>query len=176
MGLFPPEALRYQPEAPGNISRLRNCGSRLLFRSYEKVVQEAILSGDPGRTQVPNAPLGCTDSRRSGARSASLVVILDTDDVVFAEIAAGLHFDQFEQNLAGVFQPVGGADRDVDRLVLVDDLDEIIDRYPRRTANHDPVLGTVVMHLQRQPPAGLHHDALDLMAVAIVERLIRPPR
>ena len=37
------------------------------------------------------------------ACSGALVVILDADDVVLAEIAAGLHLDQFQQNLAGVF-------------------------------------------------------------------------
>jgi hypothetical protein len=30
-----------------------------------------------------------------------LVIILDADDVVLAEIAAGLHLDQFQRNLAG---------------------------------------------------------------------------
>src|SRR3954462_14190863 len=38
--------------------------------------------------------------------SRPLVVVLDADDVVFAEIAAGLDFDQLERDLAGVFQPV----------------------------------------------------------------------
>ena len=33
----------------------------------------------------------------------------------------------------------------------------------------------VLAHLQRQPPALLHHDALDLIALALIERLIRAP-
>jgi hypothetical protein len=32
----------------------------------------------------------------------------------------------------------------------------------------------VLVYLQRQPPA-LHHDALDLIALALIERLIRAP-
>src|SRR5258707_12011584 len=43
----------------------------------------------------------------------SLVIILDADDVVLAKVAAGLDLDQFELDLAGVFQPVHRADRDV---------------------------------------------------------------
>ena len=33
----------------------------------------------------------------------------------------------------------------------------------------------VLVYLQRQPPAMLHHDALDLIALALIERLIRAP-
>jgi hypothetical protein len=35
------------------------------------------------------------------------------DDIAVAEIAAGLHLDRFQQNRAGIFQPV-----DVDRFAL----------------------------------------------------------
>lgn len=34
------------------------------------------------------------------------LVVVDADDVVLAEISAGLHLDQFEQYLARVLQPV----------------------------------------------------------------------
>jgi hypothetical protein len=40
-------------------------------------------------------------------RSRTPVIILDADDIVLAEIAAGLDLDQLQQNLAGIFQPVG---------------------------------------------------------------------
>jgi hypothetical protein len=33
----------------------------------------------------------------------------------------------------------------------------------------------VLVYLQRQAPALLHHDALDLIALALIERLIRAP-
>jgi hypothetical protein len=54
--------------------------------------------------------------------SRPLIIVLDADDVVLAEIAAGLDLDQLQYDLAGIFQPVDGADRDVDRFVLVHDL------------------------------------------------------
>jgi hypothetical protein len=65
---------------------------------------------------------------------------------------------------------VHGADRDVDRLVLVHGLDGLVDRHPRGAADHDPVLGPVVVFLQRKPAARLHDDAFDLVAVAVVDR------
>jgi hypothetical protein len=58
------------------------------------------------------------------------MVVLDADDVVLAEIAAGLHLDQLQHDLARVFQPVDGADRDIDRFVLVHDLKALCE-YPR---------------------------------------------
>src|SRR4030081_1898623 len=86
--------------------------------------------------------------KRIYGRSRAPVIVLDPDDVVLAEIAAGLDLDQFQQNLAGIFQPMDRADRDMDRFVLVHGLDEFIDRYARRAAHDDPVLGAVMMLLQ----------------------------
>ena len=48
-------------------------------------------------------------------------------------------FDQFEQNLAGIFQSVGGADRDTDRFVLMNDFDQFVCWYPRG-ASHTPAV------------------------------------
>jgi hypothetical protein len=47
----------------------------------------------------------------------SLVIVLDADDVVLAEIAAGLDLDQLQHDLAGIFQPVDGADQMVTKLM-----------------------------------------------------------
>ena len=99
--------------------------------------------------------------------SRTVIIVLDADDIIFAEIAAGLHLDQFEIDLAGIFQPMPDADRHIDRIrfhaaILL----SVADRHPRRAAHHDPVLGAMMMQLQRQPPARLHHDALDLIAIA----------
>src|SRR5262245_2425284 len=44
------------------------------------------------------------------------VLVLETHDVVFAEVAAGLHFHEEKRELPGVLQPVLGADRNVGRL------------------------------------------------------------
>ena len=83
-----------------------------------------------------------------------MIIILDANDIVLAEIAPGLNLDQLQQNLARIFQPVDGADRDVDRFVLVDDLNQFVHGNLRGTAHHDPVLGAMVMLLQREPATG----------------------
>ncbi len=54
-------------------------------------------------------------------------------------------------------------------------LDVVADRDLRGAAHDHPVLGAMVVHLQRQPPARFHHDALDLIAGAVVERLVLAP-
>ena len=46
----------------------------------------------------------------------SVIVILDADDIVLAEIAAGLHLDQLEVDLAGIFKAVLRAARHIDRI------------------------------------------------------------
>src|SRR5205085_8278783 len=56
------------------------------------------------------------------ARSAAAVSVVEPDNIIFAEIAAGLHLDQFERDLAGISQPVDRSDGNEDRLVLVHDL------------------------------------------------------
>ena len=52
-------------------------------------------------------------------------MILYADDVVLAEIAAGLDLDQFKKNLAEIFEAVDGAHRNINRLVLVHSLDDV---------------------------------------------------
>ena len=44
---------------------------------------------------------------------------------------------------------MGGAHRDIDQFILVHDRDAFVDRYARGATDHDPVLGAVVMLLQR---------------------------
>src|SRR3954468_13008304 len=104
-----------------------------------------------------------------------MIVVLNADDVVLAKVTSGLDLDQFQNNLAGIFQSVDSADRDVDRFVLVHGLDQFVDRHARRTPHHDPMLGAMVVFLQREPAAGFYDDALDLMTIAIVDGLIIPP-
>ena len=48
------------------------------------------------------------------------VDIVEAYDVVFLEIAAGLHLDNAERHFARILQTVRGADRDIGRLVLAE--------------------------------------------------------
>ena len=52
----------------------------------------------------------------------ALVDVVLADDIVFAEIAADLHFDHFQRHLPRIFELVPLRRRDVDRLVLADEL------------------------------------------------------
>ena len=74
--------------------------------------------------------------------------------------------------VAGVLKPVPGTIRNIDRLVLVQHPHILADRDLSGSAHHNPVLGPVVMPLQRQPPARFDHDALDLEPIALVHRLV----
>src|ERR1700730_17815589 len=106
---------------------------------------------------------------RLRSRSHSAVVILNPHDIVLAEIAAGLDLDQLQVDLAGILEAMLRSDRDVDRFVLVNDLRLLPDHDAGRAADNNPVLGTMVMQLQREPSRRLHDDALDLEAVTLIE-------
>ena len=57
-------------------------------------------------------------------------------------------------------------ERNVDRLVLTQQFDLVINGDFRRTRHHHPVFSTMVMHLDREPFARFHGDALHLVAIA----------
>src|SRR5271165_536013 len=100
-------------------------------------------------------------------RSAAAVGILEPDDVVLAEIAAGLHLDQRQRDAAGIFQPVDAAERQIDALVLLNQPPFGIARDQGAAVHDHPVLGAVIVFLQRQPVAGIDDDPLYLEAVAL---------
>jgi hypothetical protein len=64
-----------------------------------------------------------------------VIVVLDRHDIVLAEIAAGLHLDRLEIDLAGIFQTMRGAARRVNQFVLATASALVADRHPRSTAH-----------------------------------------
>ena len=66
----------------------------------------------------------------NGAAITSFTVIdvVDSDDVVLAEIAAGLNLDQLHVDLAWIGEAVRRANRQVDRFVLVHERHFVIKR------------------------------------------------
>src|SRR5262249_37616576 len=115
-------------------------------------------------------------ARRTSGLRTPLIHILEPDDVVLAEITSGLDLDEFKRDLAWVGEAVNRADRDIGRLILVNDFLDLADRHFRRPAHHHPVLGAVEMPLQRQHPTGGHDDALDLKPFAGIDGFIMTPR
>src|SRR6267378_1887778 len=72
----------------------------------------------------------------------------EEDEVVLPEIAAGLHLDQMQRDLARVFEPMGGAERDVGRLVLGQHHLFVAAADLGRPLDDDPMFGAVMMQLQ----------------------------
>src|SRR5207253_10001619 len=91
---------------------------------------------------------------------AAAVGIVDAHDVVLAQVAAGLDLDDFQRELSRVFQAMQHAERNEGGLVLAEQELLLAARDQRRAADHHPVLGAVVMQLQRQARARRDHDAL----------------
>ncbi len=67
------------------------------------------------------------------------------------------------------------AERNVGTLVFGEHEHLVVAGDPRRTADHDPVFGAVVVHLQAERGTGFDHDAFDLEARAGVDRIIIAP-
>src|SRR6202453_3302691 len=113
----------------------------------------------------------------NGAAITSFTVIdvVDSDDVVLTKIAAGLNLDQLDVDLAWIGEAVRRAHRQVDRLVLVDERYFVVEGDLGGAAHDHPMLGAVMVLLQREPPARAHDDAFDLIARALVDALIIAP-
>src|SRR5271167_1911185 len=126
------------------------------------------LGGPSGQAA---APLGAAAT----TSQVAVVDVIDADDIVLAEVAAGLHLDQLEIDLARIGQPVFATNGQIDRLVLVRELDFAIDRHFGRAAHHNPVFGAVIVLLQRQASAGPDYYALDLVAPSLIDALVIAP-
>src|SRR5258706_15703293 len=80
-----------------------------------------------------------------------------------------------QRHLAGIFEPVAGAQGNEGGLVLVEHEFLVIAGYARGTGHHDPMLRPVMMHLKAELGTGIDDDALDLKALARVDALVRAP-
>lgn len=76
------------------------------------------------------------------------VFIIEPNNVIFAQVAAGLDFNQFKRDFAWVSQPVNAADRNVGRFVFMDDATFSSDCHFRSPPHHDPMLRAMEMLLQ----------------------------
>ena len=77
------------------------------------------------------------------------IAVLEAHDVVLAEIGAGLHLDDVQRNLAGILDAMLRAERNVGRLILLEQERLLAARDARRAGDDDPVLGAMMMQLQR---------------------------
>src|SRR6185437_9103194 len=66
-------------------------------------------------------------------------------------------------------------DRNEGGLVLLEQKALLSARDARGAGDHDPMLGAMMMQLQREHATGSHHQALDLEALAIVDAVVAAP-
>src|SRR3954447_6822623 len=74
--------------------------------------------------------------------------IVETHDVVLAEIAANLNLDQFQRDFSRIGEPMNAADRDVHGFVLMHAADLVVHRDLRGSLHDDPVLRPMEVFLQ----------------------------
>src|SRR5205085_4723003 len=103
------------------------------------------------------------------------VPIVESDDVVFAEVAAALHFDQQQWHGAGILEAMPVLGGDESRLVLAQREVALAIRDARFAAHDDPMLAAMAVELQRQRRTGLHFDALDLEAWRFLQHGVGTP-
>src|SRR5262249_976938 len=103
------------------------------------------------------------------------VNIVEAHDVVLAEIAADLHLDQFERDLARIGEPMNAADRDIDGFVFVHAAHVMAERDLGCSLDHDPMLGAVEVLLQRELASWLHDNTLHPVARGNIHIVIIAP-
>ena len=104
------------------------------------------------------------------------VFILETDDIVLTEIVTALHFDQHQIDNTRVHQTVLMTRTDKGGLVGIQHQFLLVVDHHCHPADNNPVLASVVMHLQGQRSFGFHYNSLDLEALAIFQRCVGTPR
>src|SRR6516165_12174294 len=103
------------------------------------------------------------------------VNIVEAHDVVLAEIAADLHLDQFERDLAGIGEPMNAPDRDIDGFVFVHAANVIAEGDLGRSLDHYPMLGAMKVLLQRELASRLHDNTLHPVARGNIHVLVIAP-
>src|ERR1700719_2634296 len=86
------------------------------------------------------------------AAAFAAVAVLEAHDVVFTQIRARLHLNDVQQDLAGILDAVFDAEWNVGRLILFEEKYLIATRDARGPGDDDPVLGAMMVQLQRQLP------------------------
>src|SRR5882762_4165362 len=81
------------------------------------------------------------------ANSTSVIAIFVPDDVVLAQIAAGLDFDEVQRLVGRILQPVLRAERNESRFVFAHFVNPVVARHARPAGDDDPVFRALAVHL-----------------------------
>ena len=104
------------------------------------------------------------------------VVVVQADDVVFAEVVAVLDLDEHQGNLARVVDPVRRAGRHIDGVTALHVGAVTVEGDDPGPAHHEPVLRTPCVPLVAEALPGPDLDCLDLEIRALREDGIGAPR
>src|SRR5690625_2073369 len=156
-------------------------GTGWVFSSSRKPVSEncltrSFLRGDwdgPWNGWALGSALGRTTAIRGPLTTP--VVIVQTLNIVFAQIRSRLHFYQLQRDFPWVAQPVGHAHGNISGLIFGQKQGLIALLHLGGASDHNPMLRSVIVHLQRQTGAGFYGDAFNLITGARVHGIVATP-
>ena len=105
----------------------------------------------------------------------AIEVVFKTLDIVLAKISAGLHLNHFQRLKAWVFESVHGPCRYISRFIRGKIKGSRFERDTCATANHHPMLGTMLVTLKRNSFPRIDNKALDLIAITLIDTLVMSP-
>ncbi len=135
---------------------------------YARENVERPLTGATGFCSGVPATCGSLDRRPSE-------VVLQADDVVLTEVVAVLDLDEDQVLATRVLDPVCGAEGDVDRASRPDADADTVEGDDAVALEDEPMLGPTVVHLVAEALPGKDHDALHLVAGALVQDGVPAP-
>ena len=108
-------------------------------------------------------------------RSLPAVLVVEPHDVVLFQVLTQLHFDDFEWDDTGVFQPVLHPGVHERALAFPEQAGLPVEFDLCRAPYYNPVLAPVMMELQGESLSRLDRDPLDLVIRGVFEHRVRSP-
>ena len=103
------------------------------------------------------------------------IIIFKSYNIIFSKIYSRLNLNDFQRHLSGVAEPMYMPQRDEGRFIFAQQENLFAVGYLGRAFDHNPMLSPMVVHLQTQAGARVHHDSLDLKALAAVDAVVPAP-
>ena len=109
------------------------------------------------------------DCRIARPVSGTAVTVFQANNIVFTEVLPALYFDHDQVDQAGVFYPMAMTCRNECGFIGVDQKHFVAIGDLCHAVDDNPVLTSVMMHLQRQGGSGLDFNALDFEPVTFFQ-------
>ena len=109
-------------------------------------------------------------------RLGPAIGIIKADDVILTQVRARLNFDDLQRLIPPIAESMLVPWRDVGGFVFFQRKITLTMGDLRLAFHHHPVLGTMLVHLQTEARAWVHHDAFDLEAFPAINQVVPPPR